>query len=42
MGFFYYCDVKYLELRRSKRPYYCNVLDSNVLFTERILTPLKR
>ena len=41
-GFFYYCHVKYLELRRSKRPYCCNVSDSNVLLTERKLTLLKQ
>ena len=35
------CDVKYLELRRSKQPY-SNILDSNVLFTERKSTLLKR
>ena len=32
LGVFHVCDVTYLELRRSKRPYCFNVLDSNVLF----------
>ena len=41
-GVFHYCDVTYLELRRSKRSYCFNVLDSNVLFTERKLTLLKQ
>ena len=41
-GRYHYCDVTYLELRRSERPYYFNDLDSNVLFTERKLTLLKQ